>query len=117
MLTFFNSLRILQIQRSIMKQPGPTFGKVQMVKVMLLFLKLALEIEVKELIRSHCYVAFSCMIQQPRVPSSGLMTNNDVLICAKESVEIVTQVMKRPFYMHSTKAKEFGVIDKILLHG
>ncbi|CAH1422965.1 unnamed protein product [Lactuca virosa] len=41
--TFFNSLRILQIQRSIMKQLDPKFGKVQMVKVMLLFLKLALE--------------------------------------------------------------------------
>ncbi|CAH1443606.1 unnamed protein product [Lactuca virosa] len=72
------------------------------------------------------------MIQQPRIPSSGLMTGSDVLIRAKEviinkdtlvgllskhtenSVETVTQVMRRPFYMDSTKAKEFGVIDKIL---
>lgn len=75
------------------------------------------------------------MIQQPRVPSSGLMTGSDVLIRAKEviinkdtlvgllskhtenSVETVTQVMRRPFYMDSTKAKEFGVIDKILWRG
>ncbi|KAK9076942.1 hypothetical protein SSX86_005277 [Deinandra increscens subsp. villosa] len=75
------------------------------------------------------------MIQQPRVPSSGLMTGSDVLIRAKEvivnkdtlvglfskhtenPVEIVSQVMRRPFYMDSTKAKEFGVIDKILWRG
>ncbi|KAI7741274.1 hypothetical protein M8C21_015981 [Ambrosia artemisiifolia] len=75
------------------------------------------------------------MIQQPRVPSSGLMTGSDVLIRAKEvivnkdtlvsllakhtenSIETVTQVMRRPFYMDSTKAKEFGVIDKILWRG
>nr|XP_043628020.1 ATP-dependent Clp protease proteolytic subunit-related protein 3, chloroplastic isoform X2 [Erigeron canadensis] len=75
------------------------------------------------------------MIQQPRVPSSGLMTGSDVIIRAKEviinkdtlvgllakhtenSVETVTQVMRRPFYMDSTTAKEFGVIDKILWRG
>ncbi|XAR49133.1 Endopeptidase Clp [Bertholletia excelsa] len=75
------------------------------------------------------------MIQQPRVPSSGLMPASDVLIRAKEviinrdtlvklvakhtenSVETVANVMKRPFYMDATRAKEFGVIDKILWRG
>ncbi|GAV80495.1 CLP_protease domain-containing protein [Cephalotus follicularis] len=75
------------------------------------------------------------MIQQPRVPSSGMMPASDVLIRAKEvitnrdtlvqllakhtgnSVETVANVMKRPFYMDSTRAKEFGVIDKILWRG
>eukprot|EP00258_Populus_trichocarpa_P022815 XP_024438834.1 ATP-dependent Clp protease proteolytic subunit-related protein 3, chloroplastic [Populus trichocarpa] len=75
------------------------------------------------------------MIQQPRVPSSGLMPASDVLIRAKEavinrdvltellakhtgnSVETVANVMKRPFYMDSRRAKEFGVIDKILWQG
>ncbi|CAI9764272.1 unnamed protein product [Fraxinus pennsylvanica] len=72
------------------------------------------------------------MIQQPRVPSSGLMPASDVLIRAKEviinrdilvellskhtgnSLETVADVMRRPFYMDSTRAKDFGVIDKIL---
>ncbi|EYU37284.1 hypothetical protein ABFS82_02G096100 [Erythranthe guttata] len=75
------------------------------------------------------------MIQQPRVPSSGLMPASDVLIRAKEviinrdilvkllakhtgnSEESVASLMKRPFYMDSTRAKEFGVIDKILWRG
>ncbi|XP_057792168.1 ATP-dependent Clp protease proteolytic subunit-related protein 3, chloroplastic [Salvia miltiorrhiza] len=75
------------------------------------------------------------MIQQPRVPSSGLMPASDVLIRAKEviinrdilvkllakhtgnSEETVANVMKRPFYMDSTRAKDFGVIDKILWRG
>lgn len=75
------------------------------------------------------------MIQQPRVPSSGLMPASDVLIRAKEvvinrdtlvnllakhtgnSIEAVADVMRRPFYMDSTRAKEFGVIDKILWRG
>ncbi|KAG7030236.1 ATP-dependent Clp protease proteolytic subunit-related protein 3, chloroplastic [Cucurbita argyrosperma subsp. argyrosperma] len=109
------------------------------------------------------------MIQQPRVPSSGLMPASDVLIRAKEvqilllldnlfevelrnfplqgyklsflfhlvfqvitnrdtlvellakhtgnSLETVANAMKRPFYMDAIKAKEFGVIDKILWRG
>ncbi|KAM1752387.1 hypothetical protein ACFX11_010377 [Malus domestica] len=75
------------------------------------------------------------MIQQPRVPSSGLMPASDVLIRAKEvitnrdilvkllakhtgnSEEAVAKVMRRPFYMDSTTAKQFGVIDKILWRG
>ncbi|KAJ4967934.1 hypothetical protein NE237_014635 [Protea cynaroides] len=75
------------------------------------------------------------MIQQPRVPSSGLMPASDVLIRAKEvvtnrdtlvkllsrhtgnSIENVADLMRRPFYMDSTRAKEFGVIDKILWRG
>lgn len=75
------------------------------------------------------------MIQQPRVPSSGLMPASDVLIRAKEAVtnrdslikllakhtgnpeETVRTVMRRPFYMDGTKAKEFGVIDKVLWRG
>ncbi|KAH6772519.1 ATP-dependent caseinolytic protease/crotonase family protein [Perilla frutescens var. hirtella] len=75
------------------------------------------------------------MIQQPRVPSSGLMPASDVLIRAKEviinrdtlvkllakhtgnSEETVANLMKRPFYMDSTRAKDFGVIDKILWRG
>ncbi|KAL3516035.1 hypothetical protein ACH5RR_022937 [Cinchona calisaya] len=75
------------------------------------------------------------MIQQPRAPSSGLMPASDVFIRAKEviinrdtlvellakhtgnSTEVVANVMKRPFYMDSTRAKEFGVIDKILWRG
>ncbi|XXG88654.1 hypothetical protein AAC387_Pa12g0845 [Persea americana] len=70
------------------------------------------------------------MIQQPCVPSSGLMPGSDVLICANEaiknrdtlvkllsrctgnSIETVAKVLRRPFYMDSTKAQEFGVIDK-----
>ncbi|CAF1924347.1 hypothetical protein Bca4012_070085 [Brassica carinata] len=73
------------------------------------------------------------MIQQPRMPSSGLMPASDVLIRAKEvitnrdilvellskhtgnSVETVANVMRRPYY--APKAKEFGVIDKILWRG
>lgn len=48
--------------------------------------------------------------------------NRDVLIelLAKHtgnSVETVANVMKRPFYMDSRRAKEFGVIDKILWQG
>lgn len=30
-----------------------------------------------------------------------------------QSEETVANVMKRPFYMDSTRAKEFGVIDKV----
>lgn len=75
------------------------------------------------------------MIQQPRVPSSGLRPASDVLIHAKEvmvnrdtlvkllakhtenSEETVSNVMKRPFYMDALLAKKFGVIDKILWRG
>ncbi|XP_027350518.1 ATP-dependent Clp protease proteolytic subunit-related protein 3, chloroplastic [Abrus precatorius] len=75
------------------------------------------------------------MIQQPRIPSSGLMPASDVLIRAKEAIvnrdtlvellakhtgnsqETVANVMKRPYYMDAQKAKEFGVIDKILWRG
>ncbi|EPS65388.1 hypothetical protein M569_09389, partial [Genlisea aurea] len=71
------------------------------------------------------------MIQQPRVPSSGLMPASDVLIRAKEAnnlvkliakhtgnaEEVVADVMRRPFYMDASRAKEFGVIDKILWRG
>lgn len=75
------------------------------------------------------------MIQQPRVPSSGQMPASDVLIRAKEvinnrdtlvkllakhtgnSLESVARVMRRPFYMDSTRAKEFGVVDKVLWRG
>ncbi|XVF57517.1 hypothetical protein PTKIN_Ptkin06aG0211700 [Pterospermum kingtungense] len=75
------------------------------------------------------------MIQQPRIPSSGLMPASDVLIRAKEviinrdtlvellakhtenSVETVANVMRRPFYMDAKRAQEFGVIDKILWRG
>lgn len=75
------------------------------------------------------------MIQQPRAPSSGLMPASDVFIRAKEviinrdtlvellakhtgnSLEAVADVMRRPFYMDSSRAKEFGVIDKILWRG
>uniref|UniRef100_A0A2P2JQG0 ATP-dependent Clp protease proteolytic subunit n=1 Tax=Rhizophora mucronata TaxID=61149 RepID=A0A2P2JQG0_RHIMU len=75
------------------------------------------------------------MIQQPRVPSSGLMPASDVLIRAKEAVtnrdtliellakhtgnslETVANVMRRPFYMDSRRAKEFGVIDSVLWRG
>lgn len=75
------------------------------------------------------------MIQQPRVPPSGLRPASDVLIHAKEvianrdtlvkllakhtgnSEETVSNVMKRPYYMNALLAKEFGVIDKILWRG
>ncbi|PKI74032.1 hypothetical protein CRG98_005510 [Punica granatum] len=51
-----------------------------------------------------------------------VITNRDTLVklIAKHtgnSEESVATVMKRPFYMDSTKAKEFGVIDKILWRG
>ncbi|KAL0804718.1 hypothetical protein Bca101_097208 [Brassica carinata] len=67
------------------------------------------------------------MIQQPRVPSSGLMPASDVLICAKVVItsrdilvgllskhtgNTVANVMRRPYYMDAPKAKEFGVIDR-----
>lgn len=75
------------------------------------------------------------MIQQPRVPSSGLLPASDVLIRAKEvvtnrdalvkllarhtgnSLEKVADVMRRPYYMDATRAKEFGVIDRVLWRG
>ncbi|WOG84375.1 hypothetical protein DCAR_0103558 [Daucus carota subsp. sativus] len=61
------------------------------------------------------------MIQQPRVPSSGLMPATDLLIRAKEhtgnSLEAVANVKRHPFYMDSIRAKKTGVIDKILWHG
>ncbi|KAJ0977720.1 hypothetical protein J5N97_013194 [Dioscorea zingiberensis] len=75
------------------------------------------------------------MIQQPRVPSSGQMPASDVLIRAKEvinnrdtlvkllarhtknSEEVVSNVMRRPYYMDAVKAQEFGVVDKILWRG
>ncbi|KAL5566378.1 hypothetical protein UlMin_029542 [Ulmus minor] len=75
------------------------------------------------------------MIQQPRIPSSGLLPASDVLIRAKEvitnrdtlvkllakhtgnSEETVSNVMRRPYYMDAVRAKEFGVIDKILWRG
>ncbi|WJX85387.1 ATP-dependent Clp protease proteolytic subunit-related protein 3, chloroplastic [Trifolium repens] len=57
------------------------------------------------------------MIQQPRVPSSGLRSASDLLIHAKESEETVATKMRRPFYMDALLAKEFGVIDKILWRG
>ncbi|CAI0551166.1 unnamed protein product [Linum tenue] len=67
--------------------------------------------------------------------AKGLMPASDVLIRAKEaisnrdtlvellakhtenSVETVANVMRRPFYMDAKRAKEFGVIDKILWRG
>ncbi|CAL4939343.1 unnamed protein product [Urochloa decumbens] len=75
------------------------------------------------------------MIQQPRIPSYGMMQASDVVIRAKEVVhnrntlvkllarhtgnppEKIDKVMRGPFYMDSLKAKEFGVIDKILWRG
>ncbi|XP_038714878.1 ATP-dependent Clp protease proteolytic subunit-related protein 3, chloroplastic [Tripterygium wilfordii] len=75
------------------------------------------------------------MIQQPKVPSSGMMPASDVLIRAKEAIinrdtlvkllakhtgnseETVANAMRRPYYMDATKAKEFGVIDKVLWRG
>ncbi|CAJ2631662.1 unnamed protein product [Trifolium pratense] len=75
------------------------------------------------------------MIQQPRVPSSGLRSASDLYIHAKEVVtnrdtlvkllakhtrnseETVATKMRRPFYMDAPLAKEFGVIDKILWRG
>ncbi|KAI9084818.1 hypothetical protein K1719_033224 [Acacia pycnantha] len=78
----------------------------------------------------------SAMIQQPRVPPSGLMpvsrlasrakevkTNKDtfVKLLAKHtgnSVERVNTIIKRgPYYMDAMKAKKFGVIDKIIWRG
>lgn len=32
-----------------------------------------------------------------------------------QSEESVANLMKRPFYMDSTRAKEFGFIDKVVL--
>ncbi|XP_062211241.1 ATP-dependent Clp protease proteolytic subunit-related protein 3, chloroplastic-like isoform X2 [Phragmites australis] len=57
------------------------------------------------------------MIQQPRIPSYGMMQASDVVIRAKEPAEKIDKVMRGPFYMDSLKAKEFGVIDKILWRG
>lgn len=72
------------------------------------------------------------MIQQPRAPSGGLMQASDVAIRAREVLinrdtlvkllakhteneeEMVANAMRRPYYMDATKAREFGVIDKIL---
>lgn len=75
------------------------------------------------------------MIQQPRVPSTGLLPASDVIIRAREAlvqrdllvellakhtgnpVEVVADKMKRSFYMDPTKAIEFGVADKIVRRG
>ncbi|KAH9755224.1 ATP-dependent clp protease proteolytic subunit-related protein 3 [Citrus sinensis] len=75
------------------------------------------------------------MIQQPRLPSSGLLPASDVLIRAKEAMvnrdtlvkllakhtgnseEFVTKTIRRPYHMDSRRAKEFGVIDKVLWRG
>lgn len=77
----------------------------------------------------------TAMIQQPRLPSTGQMPAIDVHIRANEvvnnrdtlvsllakhtgnSFEKVSKVMRRPFYMDSRKAVEFGVADKILWRG
>ncbi|KAK1583024.1 hypothetical protein Q3G72_020369 [Acer saccharum] len=72
--------------------------------------------------------AIGAMIQQPRIPSSGLMpasdavTNRDTLIellakHTENSEKTIRTAMRRPFYMDGTTAKEFGVIDKILWRG
>ncbi|WOK96111.1 ATP-dependent Clp protease proteolytic subunit-related protein 3, chloroplastic [Canna indica] len=75
------------------------------------------------------------MLQQPRVPSYGQMPASDVLIRAKEAInnrdtlikllvkhtgnseDTVSKAMRRLFYMDAEKAKEFGVIDKVLSSG
>lgn len=75
------------------------------------------------------------MIQQPRLPSSGLLPASDVLIRAKEAMinrdtlvklvakhtgnseEVVAKAIRRPYHMDSRRAKEFGVIDKVLWRG
>lgn len=75
------------------------------------------------------------MIQQPRVPSTGLLPASDVIIRAREAllqrdllvellakhtgnpVEVVANKMKRSFYMDPTRAIEFGVADKIVRRG
>ncbi|CAI8615430.1 unnamed protein product [Vicia faba] len=72
------------------------------------------------------------LLQQPRVPPTGLRPASDIFIHAKEvifnrdtlvkllakhtgnSEEKVANVMKRSYYMDALLAKEFGVIDKIL---
>lgn len=75
------------------------------------------------------------MIQQPRLPSTGLMSAIDLHIRAKEvvanrdtlvgllarhtgnSFEKVAKTMERPFYMNPQRAIEFGVADKVLWRG
>ncbi|KAF6142631.1 hypothetical protein GIB67_015117 [Kingdonia uniflora] len=75
------------------------------------------------------------MLQQPRVPSSGLLPASDVLIRAKEvkrnkdtlikllakhtehSIEEVSNAIKLPFHMDAQRAIEFGVVDKVLWRG
>lgn len=77
----------------------------------------------------------TAMIQQPRLPSTGLMSAIDVHIRAKEvvanrdtlvgllarhtgnSFEKVAKTMERPFYMNPQRAIEFGVADKVLWRG
>eukprot|EP00850_Spirogloea_muscicola_P009369 SM000052S17761 [mRNA] locus=s52:574606:576949:- [translate_table: standard] len=77
----------------------------------------------------------TAMIQQPRLPSTGQMSAIDVHIRAKEvinnrdclvkllarhtgnSVEKVSKVMERPYYMNPQKAIAFGVADKVLWRG
>uniref|UniRef100_A0A0E0D0C7 ATP-dependent Clp protease proteolytic subunit n=1 Tax=Oryza meridionalis TaxID=40149 RepID=A0A0E0D0C7_9ORYZ len=92
-------------------------------------LVLSLQQERKE--NAICFL----MPKQPRIPSYGMMQASDVVIRAKEVVhnrntlvrllarhtgnppEKIDKVMRGPFYMDSLKAKEFGVIDKILWRG
>eukprot|EP00245_Coleochaete_scutata_P004900 TRINITY_DN1797_c1_g1_i1.p1 TRINITY_DN1797_c1_g1~~TRINITY_DN1797_c1_g1_i1.p1 ORF type:complete len:355 (-),score=63.72 TRINITY_DN1797_c1_g1_i1:278-1342(-) len=77
----------------------------------------------------------TAMIQQPRLPSTGLMQAIDVQIRAREVLNNrdtlvkllarhtgnefakVNKAMERPFYMTAQKAIEFGVADKILWRG
>ncbi|OMO86741.1 ClpP [Corchorus capsularis] len=78
----------------------------------------------------------TAMIQQPRIPSTGLMPASDVLIRTRETIilrdafvelfakhtgnseETVANVMRAgPYSMDGAKAKEFGVIDKIYWRG
>ncbi|KAG6501115.1 ATP-dependent Clp protease proteolytic subunit-related protein 3, chloroplastic-like [Zingiber officinale] len=76
------------------------------------------------------------MIQQPRLPSTGLMQASDVIIRAEEALKnrdtfvkllarhtgnsvdtIKSAIHQGPYYMDTIQAKEFGVIDKILWRG
>ncbi|CAH8356041.1 unnamed protein product [Eruca vesicaria subsp. sativa] len=55
-------------------------------------------------------------------PMMQVITNRDIFVellskHTGNSVETVANVMRRPYYMDAPKAKEFGVIDKILWRG
>ncbi|GAB2287311.1 hypothetical protein Dimus_021692 [Dionaea muscipula] len=81
--------------------------------------------------KRYMFPSAQAMIQQPRLPPTGLVQASDLFIHTKEAVvyrthleellalhtgnpvETVAKKMKRSFYMNAYRAQKFGVIDHI----